>query len=114
MDFVLYARVSTAEQGDSRNGLEAQAANMRAFVASHGGRVVAHLEEVISGAVDPSARPILSSAAALARSRGASLLVARLDRLSRSVEHIARLMNQGAPFFTVDDGLQAVHTLDID
>lgn len=107
MLFVLYSRVSTAEQGDSRNGLEAQQASMRGFVERLGGTVLACVEEVVSGTVEPSARPVLTSAAELARRHGASLLVARLDRLSRSVEHIARLMNSGAPFYTVEDGLQA-------
>lgn len=107
MLFVLYSRVSTAEQGDARNGLEAQQVAMRLFVERVGGRVIDAVEEVTSGTVDPSDRPILSSAMALVRRHGASLLVARLDRLSRSVEHIARLMNAGAPFYTAEDGLQA-------
>lgn len=102
---VLYTRVSTQEQGTSRNGLEAQLEAMQRFAQAGGHEVVAHYEEVASGGLGMDRRPVLRAAREHAQRAGATLLVAKLDRLSRSVEFIAWLMNTGTPFTTVEDGL---------
>lgn len=107
MLFVGYARVSTKEQGDSRNGLEAQANAMRSFCEAGGHTLSVIIEDVASGKLAPEVRPGLSRAMDLARrQKGASVLVSKLDRLSRDVEVIAGLMNR-TPFVTVEDGVEA-------
>lgn len=105
MQFVLYTRVSTEEQGHSRNGLEAQLAVLESFVEREGGTALAHYEEVVSGAASLDDRPMLRQAVAHARRTKAVLLVSKLDRLSRSVEVISRMMNETVRFATAEDGL---------
>lgn len=80
--FVVYTRVSTAQQGRSGLGLEAQQAAVDSYVARSGGLVVASFREVESG--KNAARPELAKALATCRTRRATLLVAKLDRLARN------------------------------
>lgn len=91
--FIIYARVSTDEQGDSGLGLEAQLAACEAHVANAGGSVVRSFREVWSGTDDN--RPELLAAMRLARRTGAVLLVSKLDRVSRAVACIANMMRDG-------------------
>jgi len=105
MDCITYTRVSTREQGDSRNGLEAQTARLEQFASSSGVNILATYEEVASGAKGVDGRPVLAAALAHAKRSKAVLLVAKLDRLSRSVEFIAGLMNRQVRFASAEDGL---------
>jgi len=105
MKIIAYTRVSTSEQGESRNGLEAQQAAIARFCEQGSHELVALHEEVISGKFFMDDRPVLKRAFAQAEKTGAILLVAKLDRLSRSVEFISSLMNR-ARFATVEDGLE--------
>lgn len=105
MRVITYRRVSTQEQAANRNGLEAQKTALERFTEREGLEVLADYEEACSGAILPSDRPLLRQALAECSRRGAMLLVSKLDRLSRSVEHIAALMNRGVRFATVEDGL---------
>ena len=91
--FVLYVRVSTEEQGLSGLGLDAQLASCRSFVEQQGGRIVEEVREVESGAND--ARPGLARAMALASRTRGTLLVAKLDRLGRSVALVASTLKSG-------------------
>ena len=89
--FVLYRRVSTEEQGRSGLGLEAQKRDLDLYLASRGGaEVVADLVEVASGAKGD--RPVLAEALELCRKQKATLLVSKLDRLSRNVAFVATLL----------------------
>lgn len=81
--FVGYVRVSTAEQGRSGLGLEAQTAAIRKYVDEAGGRLVELVVEQDSG--DNDDRPELGRALALVVRLGATLVVHKLDRLARSV-----------------------------
>ena len=80
MQAVLYLRVSTKEQGTSRNGLEAQEATLQAFCEREAITVLACCKEVASGGLDVSGRPVLARALEEARRQSACLLVAKLDR----------------------------------
>lgn len=92
--YVAYYRVSTAKQGQSQLGLEAQRAAIAQF------RPIAEFIEVESGAIDN--RPELHHALELARDTKSTLVIAKLDRLSRDVEFIARTMKQGVPIRCAD------------
>ncbi len=82
-----YLRVSTDEQATSGGGLEAQAAKVRAFATSQGYDLVSVFSDPgVSGAIRPSDRPGFSELLALAEQGAfAVVLVARFDRLARSV-----------------------------
>ena len=71
-------RVSTAEQGNSGLGLEAQQASVRAFAAAQGWTLVAELSDIASGKDDQ--RPGFQAALTRCRQLGAVLVAARLDR----------------------------------
>jgi len=89
--YVSYLRVSTTKQGENGLGVEAQREAVRRYLLSHHGEQIAEFVEVESG--KRSGRPQLTTAMALAKKRKATLLVAKLDRLSRSVAFIATLMD---------------------
>lgn len=91
--FVVYARVSTSEQGESGLGLEAQLAACQAHVEQVSGETLRTFSEVWSGTDDN--RPQLVAAMKLARRTGAVLLVAKLDRVSRAVACIANMIRDG-------------------
>jgi DNA invertase Pin-like site-specific DNA recombinase len=96
--FIGYFRVSTVKQGESGLGLAAQRASVQAFVK--GGELIAEYTEVESGKHDD--RPELTSAIAHAKREGATLLVAKLDRLSRSAGFIFLLRDTGVKFVACD------------
>ena len=100
MDFVSYSRVSTAEQGKSGLGLSAQDTAISAYVDSVSGSIIDSFVEVESGKV--ADRPELMKALALAKKKKAVLLIAKLDRLSRSVSFIASLMDSKVQFIALD------------
>ena len=79
---VTYERVSIKRQGASGVGLEAQRKVIDDLVASRGAKVIARFTEVESGR--KSDRPELAKALNLAKVTGATLLIAKLDRLSRN------------------------------
>ena len=86
MEVVAYYRVSTKGQGESGLGLEAQREYIKFAAEQHGWVVAAEFEDVgVSGGIHPLERP----AGAEAFADGRPVVVAKLDRLSRDVEHIA-------------------------
>jgi len=92
-EYVIYKRVSTKEQGKSGLGLDAQERDIALFLESFSEepyRVIATFTDVLSGA--DMDRPELSAALDLCRKTRATLLVSKLDRLSRKVSTIAALM----------------------
>ena len=95
--FVAYYRVSTDRQGRSGLGLDAQREAVARFLVGHPeAALLGEFTEVESG--KRADRPQLAAALALARRRRATLVIAKLDRLARSVAFIAGLMEGGAPF----------------
>jgi DNA invertase Pin-like site-specific DNA recombinase len=97
--FVTYYRVSTDRQGQSALGLDAQRAAVAAYVAGRGD-LVAEFTEVESGRRND--RPELHRALDLCREKRAILVIAKLDRLARSVAFISNLMDSGVEFVAVD------------
>ena len=98
--FVGYARVSTAKQGKSGLGLEAQQAAIAAHLRADDELLSPLFVETESGKSD--SRPELAKALALSKRTGATLIVAKLDRLSRNVSFIAQLMEGGVRFVACD------------
>lgn len=90
---VAYFRVSTAEQGQSGLGMEAQEASVHAFAQARGWRIVAEYRDVASGKSDD--RPGFLAALAHSRRLGAFLVAAKLDRLSRRAHILSKLLEEG-------------------
>lgn len=97
---VCYLRVSTARQGASGLGLEAQRVAVKAHVAAYAMTMAAEFVEVESGKLDN--RPQLAAALAACRLHRAQLVIAKLDRLARNVAFIANLMDGGVDFVACD------------
>lgn len=98
--WVAYYRVSTARQGRSGLGLEAQQDAVLSFLNGGNWSLRAAFTEVESGAND--ARPQLARALAACRMYGARLVVAKLDRLSRDARFLLNLKAQGVRFVIAD------------
>ena len=98
-DYVAYARVSTAKQGRSGLGLEAQRAAISGFLRGED-KLLSEFIETESGNQDN--RPELAKALNRCQLTGATLLVAKPDRLSRNVAFIAALQDAGVRFVAAD------------
>jgi DNA invertase Pin-like site-specific DNA recombinase len=104
-DIVAYIRVSTEGQHESGLGEDAQRRAITEFAAQHHLRIVAEYTDTASGAAPLTKRPGLAAAIADARKRKCAVVVAKLDRLSRSVHFISGLMAENVPFIVTQFGL---------
>lgn len=105
--FFGYTRVSTYEQAQSGNGLEAQRATIDAEANRRGWAVEHHVDAGVSGkTVGPQLHEVLGL---LAAGQGDGLVVAKLDRLSRSIVNAANIINaaqtQGWSLVVLDLGV---------
>ena len=101
-DAVGYIRVSTARQGRSGLGLEAQQAAIARFAEAEAFKLVETFTETESGADDD--QPQLNAAIERARKIKAPVICAKLDRLSRDVHYISGLMKHRVPFIVAELG----------
>jgi DNA invertase Pin-like site-specific DNA recombinase len=103
---VSYLRVSTAQQGRSGLGLDAQREAVARFAAAEGREVLAEFVEVETGKGSDALerRPKLAEALAKAKKAKAPVVVAKLCRLSRDVAFISGLMAQRVPFIVTELG----------
>src|SRR5262249_53464978 len=101
-----YVRVSTAKQGHSGLGIEAQRDALSRVAAAEGFELVRVCFEVETGkGVDAlERRPQLAAALSEARRQRCSMVVAKLDRLSRDVHFISGLMAHRVPFVVAELG----------
>jgi DNA invertase Pin-like site-specific DNA recombinase len=106
---VAYYRVSTKQQQRSGLGIEAQRATVMRFAEAERLTIVAEFVEIETGkgadALDR--RPQLAAALAAARTAKCSVLVSKLDRLSRDVAFVSGLMAQRVPFIVAELGRDA-------
>jgi DNA invertase Pin-like site-specific DNA recombinase len=100
MKVVAYYRVSTAAQGRSGLGLEAQRSAVKAYCTGHECEMLAEFTEVESGKRND--RPELAKALHHAKVTGATLVIAKLDRLSRNAAFLLQLQDSGAKFVAAD------------
>jgi DNA invertase Pin-like site-specific DNA recombinase len=100
-----YIRVSTAKQGRSGLGLEAQQEALRRFGEAEGFNFVETFTEVESGQHGDDSRPELAAALLRARREKAPIIVVKLDRLSRDVHYISGLMKHRVPFIVTELGV---------
>jgi DNA invertase Pin-like site-specific DNA recombinase len=101
--FVAYLRVSTEEQGTSQLGLQAQKRDIENFIERNGGELLETFTEVESGTGrNATNRPILDMAIEMCKETGSTLLIAKIDRLYRSVYFMSKLA-QDIEFISVDN-----------
>lgn len=93
-------RASSPRQGKSGLGLDAQKSNVRNFAAFRKMRIVAEFTEVMSGR--KKNRPIIENALKACKEKNATLLIANMDRLTRSMVFAALLIESDINFICVD------------
>lgn len=99
--FVSYCRVSTQKQGLDGYGMAGQKDAVNKYIASlDNAELIASFEEVESGANND--RPQLAAAIQLAKSRKATLCIAKLDRISRNASFLMQLQDSGCEFVCTD------------
>ncbi len=98
--FISYLRVSTARQGASGLGLEAQREAVSHYLNGGRWQLVQEIVEVESGKRND--RPAIAEALRLCRLHKATLVIAKLDRLARNVHFISSLMESGVEFVACD------------
>ena len=98
--YVIYYRVSTKRQGRSGLGLRGQKNAVLAFLNGSKSRIVAEYTEIESGKRDD--RPQFLKAVKSAQENDATLLVAKLDRLSRDLHFVTGLQKEGIDFTACD------------
>lgn len=98
--YISYIRVSTARQGASGLGLEAQQKAISDYLNGGNWELIAEFVEIESG--KKNNRPELAAALHQCTMTGATLIIAKLDRLARNVAFISKLMDSGVDFVAVD------------
>lgn len=101
MKAIPYYRVSTARQGVSGLGLEAQRKAVTDYAARYGYELGREFTEIESGKI--KMRPVLQKALMQCRKEKAILLIAKLDRLGRNVAFVTALMESLVDFKCVDN-----------
>jgi len=99
--YVSYLRVSTAVQGQSGLGIEAQRSAVQSFIKSRQAELIREFVEVESG--KNSDRPVLAEAIRMCKENGYILLVAKLDRLSRNLHFLTSLEESKVDFVCCDN-----------
>lgn len=98
--YIAYFRVSTRHQGHDGNGMNAQRDAVTRFVSSQKGQLLHEFSEVESGGLND--RPQLNAALDECRRSKATLVVAKLDRLSRNAQFLLSLQNSQVNFVCCD------------
>jgi DNA invertase Pin-like site-specific DNA recombinase len=102
MKVIAYYRVSTKKQGESGLGLEAQKNTINRFLASSPYELVSEYVEIESGRKTDKRRPQLRAALEQCEREGATLMIAKLDRLTRNVGFLTTLLDRQVPIMALD------------
>jgi DNA invertase Pin-like site-specific DNA recombinase len=105
--YIVYLRVSTQKQGNSGLGLSAQRSICEKYIQSQEGEIVGEFIDVVSGKRED--RKQLWKAIDLCKDTGATLIVARMDRLARNTEFVFKVVNTGINIYFCD--MPVVNTL---
>lgn len=97
-----YYRVSTSRQGVSGLGLDAQRKAVEDYLNGGNWTLDREFTEIESGR-KANRNPVLNEALKYCRDHGATLVIAKLDRLARNVAFVSRLMESGVEFIAVDN-----------
>ncbi|REG99144.1 recombinase family protein [Flavobacterium aquicola] len=97
--YIAYYRVSTQKQGNSGLGIEAQKSSVSKFI-NYGNELFAEFQDIESG--KNNNRPNLIKAIEECKKQGATLLIAKLDRLSRNASFILTLRDSQVKFKCCD------------
>ncbi len=97
---VAYYRVSTQRQGVSGLGLESQKQTVHSFVSQHKSEIVSEFTEIESGKKNNRAQ--LMAALQMCKETGATLVIAKLDRLSRDLSFVTELQKSNIEFIACD------------
>ena len=100
--FVAYYRVSTAKQGQSGLGLDAQKKTVEDFLNGGNWTLEQSFVEIESGRKAGS-NPYLNEALAYCKKHDCTLVIAKLDRLARNMAFVANLMESGVSFIAADN-----------
>ncbi|HOX93578.1 MAG TPA: recombinase family protein, partial [Syntrophales bacterium] len=100
MKIIGYLRVSTNKQGHSGLGIEAQQSAIKEFARQRKAKVIQTFTEIESG--KNNERPELNKAIHLARVTGSTLVISKLDRLSRNAAFLLTLRDSGINFVAAD------------
>lgn len=98
--YVIYTRVSTKTQEQSGLGLEAQLSDCTRYVEQQGGEIIAHYRDIESGK-NRTRKGILQAIDECSRT-GATLVIAKLDRLARDAEFVFKVWNTGIELYVCD------------
>lgn len=99
--YIAYYRVSRKEQGISTLGLLAQKSSVEKYVSGQEGIILNEYTEIETG-TNKRERIEIHKAIQQAKSEGAVLVIAKLDRLARNVSFVSSLMDAGIEFLAVD------------
>jgi DNA invertase Pin-like site-specific DNA recombinase len=102
MKAIAYYRVSTKKQGESGLGLEGQRATIERFIPGSQYELVGEYIEIESGKKTDRRRPQLRAALAECERLGATLVIAKLDRLTRNVGFLVTLIERQVPIMALD------------
>ena len=102
MKVIAYYRVSTKKQGESGLGLEAQKNTINQFLASSPYELVSEYVEIESGRKTDKRRPQLRAALEQCERESATLMIAKLDRLTRNVGFLTTLLDRQVPIMALD------------
>jgi DNA invertase Pin-like site-specific DNA recombinase len=111
--FIAYYRVSTGKQSASGLGLDAQKAAVMGYLNGGKWELVSEFTEIETGTKKGNGRPMLTKALEACRVHGATLVIAKLDRLYRNVAAQSALMESGVDFIAVDNPTATRFTLHI-
>lgn len=102
--FIAYYRVSTLSQGAGGLGIEAQQAAVLGYLNGGSWELVGEFIEVetAKGANALDRRPQLRAALAACKKTGATLVIAKLDRLARNVHFVTGLIESRVDFVAAD------------
>lgn len=99
-NFVCYYRVSTNKQGKSGLGLDAQRKSVSDYLNGGNWNIIEEFTEIESGRKNQ--RPKLQAAIELCKATGSTLIVAKIDRLTRDAAFLLNLKDAGVDFVAAD------------